>query len=74
MNWTCNGSLYNALVLVVRFEYIYIYMFRSNLIFFSEKMYCRGGSRLNRSYDKYFDFVEATSVTSRPYKLIFRDD
>ena len=27
VNWTCNGSLYNALVLVVIFElYIYIYM------------------------------------------------
>ena len=42
MNWTCNVSLYNALVLVVRFELymfwsdlnyicIYIYIFWSNL-------------------------------------------
>ena len=50
MNWTCNGSLYNALVLVVKFElymfwsdlnYICIYMFWSNLNckfdFFAEK-------------------------------------
>ena len=28
VNWICNGSLYNALVLVVRFE---LYMFWSNL-------------------------------------------
>ena len=28
VNWTCNGSLYNALVLVIRFE---LYMFWSDL-------------------------------------------
>ena len=32
VNWTCNGSLYNALALMVRFElYMHIYMFWSNL-------------------------------------------
>ena len=42
VNWTYNGSLYNALMLVVRFElYIYICVFWSNLNFkfdfFAEK-------------------------------------
>ena len=65
VNLTCNDSLYNALVLVVRFELymfwsdlnyicIYIYIFWSNLNykfdFFCEKIYYRGGSRLNRPY------------------------
>ena len=49
---------------------------------FGRKMYCRGGSRLNRPYKYLFvgaagttaaptnRFVEVTGVFSRPYKLI----
>ena len=43
MNWTCNDSLYNAFVFVVRFK---LYMFCSNLnykfeFFLTKKIYCR---------------------------------
>ena len=67
------------------------YMFWSNLnckfeFFFCRKIYCRGGSRLNRPY-KYplvgaagttaaptNRFVGAAGVSSRPYKWICRSD
>ena len=53
-------------------------------IFLMKKMYCRGGSRLNRPYEYLFigaagttaaptdRFVGAAGNTSRPYKSIYR--
>ena len=51
MNWTCNGSLYNALVLMVRFE---LYMFWSDLNYIYIYIYvcvCVSWSNLNCKFE-----------------------